>query len=107
VVGGAGLARRPQARAGAVASTLGVREASDRPLTEVLVEHLKPRKTLLVLDNCEHLVEGCATLADTLLRACSDLEILATSREPLRIAGESSWLVPSLSLPDPSEGGER
>ena len=91
----------PKLVPGAIASALGVREAPDRPLTEVLYEHLKPRKTLLVLDNCEHLVEGCATLADTLLRACPDLVILATSREPLRIAGESSWPVPSLSLPDP------
>ena len=84
----------------ALASALGVREAPDRSLTEALVEHLKPRKTLVVLDNCEHLVEGCAMLADTLLRACPELEILATSREPLRIAGEATWLVPSLSLPD-------
>jgi predicted ATPase len=85
----------------ALASALGVREAPDRSLTEALVEHLKPRKTLVVLDNCEHLVEGCAVLADTLLRACPELEILATSREPLRIAGEATWVVPSLSLPDP------
>ncbi|HZH98705.1 MAG TPA: NB-ARC domain-containing protein, partial [Fimbriimonadaceae bacterium] len=90
----------PKLVAGAVASALGVREVADRPSTEVLVEHLEPRKTLLVLDNCEHLIEGCAVLADALLRACSGLEILATSREPLRIAGESSWPVPSLSLPD-------
>jgi non-specific serine/threonine protein kinase len=55
----------------------------------------------LVLDNCEHLIEGCAVLDDALLRACPGLEILATSRAPLRIAGESSWVVPSLSLPDP------
>src|SRR3712207_5492841 len=74
---------------------------ADRPLTEVLAEHLEPRRTLLVLDNCEHLVGGCAALADTLLRACPDLKILATSREPLRIAGEAAWPVPSLSLPDP------
>jgi non-specific serine/threonine protein kinase len=91
----------PKLVPGAVASALGVREATDRPLTEVLVEHLGLRKTLLVLDNCEHLVEGCATFADTLLRACPDLAILATSREPLRIAGETTWMVPSLSLPDP------
>jgi predicted ATPase len=56
---------------------------------------------LLVLDNCEHLIEGCAVLDDALLRACPGLEILAISRAPLRIAGESSWVVPSLSLPDP------
>ncbi len=85
----------------ALASALGVREAPDHSLTEALVEHLKPRKTLLLLDNCEHLVEGCAVLADTLLRACPELEILATSREPLRIAGEATWMVPSLSFPDP------
>jgi non-specific serine/threonine protein kinase len=86
---------------GAVAQALGVREMPDRPLTEVLVAYLEPRKTLLVLDNCEHLVEECAALAYVLLRSCPDLKILTTSREPLRIAGESSWTVPNLSLPDP------
>src|SRR5215210_2092289 len=90
----------PNLVSGALASTLGVRDVPDRSLTELLVEHLKPRKTLLVLDNCEHLVEGCAALADTLLRACPELVILATSREPLRVAGEAIWMVPSLSLPD-------
>jgi ATP/maltotriose-dependent transcriptional regulator MalT len=70
---------------GALASALGVREVAHRSMTEVLVEHLKSKKALLVLDNCEHLVEGCAVLTDTLLRACPELEILATSREPLRI----------------------
>jgi len=86
---------------GALASALGVREVAHRSLTEVLVEHLKSKKALVVLDNCEHLVEGCAVLADALLRACPDLRILATSREPLRVAGEATWSVPSLSLPDP------
>ncbi|MGH3147879.1 MAG: ATP-binding protein, partial [Rubrobacter sp.] len=90
----------PKLVPGTVASTLGVREVPDRSLTDALAEHLKPKKTLLVLDNCEHLVDECATLADTLLRACPDLRILATSREPLHIAGESTWTVPSLSLPD-------
>lgn len=87
----------------AVAQALGLREAQDLSPIEALVEHLAPRRTLVVLDNCEHLVEGCAALADTLLRACPDLEILATSREPLRISGECSWPVPSLSLPDSRE----
>jgi len=85
----------------ALASALGVREAPDRSLTEALVEHLKTKKTLLILDNCEHLVEEFAALADALLRACPELEILATSREPLRIGGEATWVVPSLPLPDP------
>jgi predicted ATPase len=91
----------PKLVPGALASALGVREVPDRSPTDVLVEHLKTRKTLVVLDNCEHLVEGCAALADTLLRACPDLKILATSREPLRIAGEATGIVPSLSLHDP------
>jgi predicted ATPase/DNA-binding SARP family transcriptional activator len=85
----------------AAASALGVPEASDSSPTEDLVEHLKGLRTLLVLDNCEHLIEGCADLTDTLLRTCPDLRILATSREPLRVAGESNYMVPSLSLPDP------
>jgi predicted ATPase/DNA-binding CsgD family transcriptional regulator len=87
----------------AVASALGVREAPGRSLTEVLQERLETEELLLVLDNCEHLIDACATLADTLLRACPDLKILATSREPLGVAGETTWLVPSLSLPDPRD----
>jgi non-specific serine/threonine protein kinase len=85
----------------AVAQALGVTEGPDASPTEDLVEHLRPTKSLLILDNCEHLIEECADLADTLLRTCPRLEILATSREPLHISGESSWQVPSLSLPDP------
>jgi predicted ATPase/DNA-binding CsgD family transcriptional regulator len=84
----------------AVASSLGVREAPGRTPVEVLIEHLRPEKVLLVLDNCEHLIDTCATLVDNLLRACRDLKILATSREALGIAGERAWVVPSLSLPD-------
>ena len=84
----------------AVASALGMREVPDRSLTEALVENLKLKKTLLILDNCKHLVEGCAVLADSLLRACPELEIMATSREPLRITGEATLLVLGLSLPD-------
>ena len=86
-----------------VASALGVREQLDRPLDEALVEHLEPKKLLLILDNCEHLVEACARLADILLRGCPDLRILATSRESLGMAGETAWRVPSLSLPDPDQ----
>ena len=80
---------------------MGAPETPDRTSTEALVESLEGGKTLLILDNCEHLVEECADLADTLLRTCPGLSILATSREPLRVSGESSWQVPSLSLPDP------
>jgi predicted ATPase/DNA-binding CsgD family transcriptional regulator len=81
-----------------VAAVLGVREQVDRPLTDTLTEHLSARKALLVLDNCEHLVRTCAELAYLLLRACSRLRILATSRERLGMPGETVWRVPSLSL---------
>src|SRR5262249_48827310 len=84
------------------AAVLDVREQPERPLTRILVEHLKPRSPLLVLDNCEHVVEACAQLAETLLQACPRLRILATSREALGIAGELAYQVPALSLPDPA-----
>jgi predicted ATPase/DNA-binding CsgD family transcriptional regulator len=84
----------------AVASTPGVREQPGRSLTETLSEYLASKKVLLVLDNCEHLIEACAELADSLLRSCPELRVLATSREALGIAGEVAWPVLSLSLPD-------
>src|SRR5918998_6854972 len=83
----------------AVAQAVGVREAPDLSPTEALVEHLKPRRVFLILDNCEHLVGACADLADALLRTCPDLKLLTTSREPLRVAGETNFVVPGLSLP--------
>jgi predicted ATPase/DNA-binding CsgD family transcriptional regulator len=84
----------------AVASTLGVREQPGRSPTETLSDYLRSMKVLLVLDNCEHLVEACAELAEALLHSCPELRILATSREALGITGEVAWPVPSLSLPD-------
>jgi hypothetical protein len=71
----------------AVASIFGVRERSDRSLLDALVAFLARRQVLLVLDNCEHLVKVCAELADTLLHGCPGVRRLATSREPLQIAG--------------------
>jgi predicted ATPase len=85
----------------AITSVFGVREEPRRPLMETLANYLRPRQLLLVLDNCEHLLAGCAALADPLLRNCPNLRILATSREVLGVAGEIPWRVPSLSLPDP------
>ena len=67
---------------GAVAQALSMREVPDRSPTDELVEHLKPKETLLVLDNCEHLVDGCVALADALLRACPNLGILAPAGSP-------------------------
>jgi len=84
----------------AVASTLGMREASGRPLLAMLADYLRDRHVLLVLDNCEHLVVACAQLADNLLGACPHLQILATSREAVGIEGEQTFRVPSLSVPD-------
>ncbi|MBB6171095.1 putative ATPase/DNA-binding SARP family transcriptional activator [Nocardiopsis mwathae] len=63
---------------------------------------LRPKRMLLVLDNCEHVVDGVAELAETLLRTAPDLRILTTSQEPLGVSGEALWSVPPLSLPDPS-----
>jgi predicted ATPase/DNA-binding SARP family transcriptional activator len=87
----------------ALAVVLGVREEPQRPLTTMLVDALRPRELLLLLDNCEHLIDACARLAAELLGACPHLRILATSREALGIAGETTWLVPSLTLPQPQQ----
>ncbi len=84
-----------------VGATLGLREYAGRAMTETLVDYLRPRSLLLVLDSCEHLLAACATLADGLRRGCPRLKLLATSREPLGVPGEMIWRTPSLSLPDP------
>ena len=85
----------------AIAQVLGIREEVARPLATTVVDAVRARHLLLVLDNCEHLIEGCASVAQLLLDACPRLSLLATSREALRIPGEISWRVPSLSLPQP------
>jgi predicted ATPase/DNA-binding SARP family transcriptional activator len=84
----------------AVAKALGIDNRSDQPLTETLKQYLYNKKLLLVLDNCEHLIEACAHLAEFLLISCADLKILATSREALSLTGENVWPVPPLSLPE-------
>ncbi len=84
----------------AVVSALGVSEQPSHSLSETLADYLRPKSLLLLLDNCEHLLSTCAQLADTLLRGCPTLRILATSREGLGIAGEMTYRIPSLSLPD-------
>ena len=83
----------------AVATALGARERPGQPLTETLASHLHHRRMLLVLDNCEHLIDAVAALAEVLLRACPDLRVLATSREALGIPGEAVWPVPPLAAP--------
>jgi non-specific serine/threonine protein kinase len=91
----------PALVAPAVASALGLREQSDRPLLSSITARLASDKSLLLLDNCEHLIRASATLADTLLRDCPDLTVLATSRQPLNIVDETVWRTPALSFPDP------
>src|SRR6516225_8299379 len=85
----------------AVASVLSGLEQPGPVMTETLADSLRGKSMLVVLDNCEHLVEVCAHLADALLRGCPNLRILATSREALGVTGETVWRVPSLSVPDP------
>jgi len=87
----------------AVAAALGVRERPDLGSIDLLEHHLRPHRLLLVLDNCEHLVEACAGLAGTLLRRCPGLRVLATSRAALGVPGEVAWPVPTLSVP--TDGG--
>ncbi|MFN8633241.1 MAG: tetratricopeptide repeat protein [Chloroflexota bacterium] len=83
----------------AVAMAFGLRETPERPILSSLIDALDAGRLLLVLDSCEHLIDACAALADALLRACPRLRILATSRQPLGIAGETTYRVPALSLP--------
>jgi predicted ATPase/DNA-binding CsgD family transcriptional regulator len=99
----AGLAE-PALVTQAVATALGVREWPDRQVETVLADYVRLKRLLLVLDNCEHLVGACAALADRLLRAGPDLRLLTTSREPLGLAGETIWRVPSLSVPAETAG---
>ena len=94
-----GALTNPELVAPAVAAAVGVEEAPDRPVLDTLIEVLRARELLLVLDNCEHVVSACRNLAHALLRACSKIRVLATSREPLGVAGEHLYRVPSLSLP--------
>ena len=82
------------------ATALGLREEPERPLMETLSSYLRPKAALLILDNCEHLVEASARFAETLLQVCPNLRILASSREALSIPGEMPYRVPSLSVPD-------
>jgi predicted ATPase len=87
----------------AVAAALDVRALPGRTLADTLVDFLAPRGVLLVLDNCEHVLGASATLVDTLLRGAPSLTVVATSREPLRVAGEVVFRVPSLAIPSPDE----
>lgn len=85
---------------GEIAAVFGVPEHPSRPLLDMVVEELSAKSTLLVIDNCEHLVDEAARVIGALLQRCPALRVLATSRDSLRIAGEQIWPVPPLDLPD-------
>src|SRR5260221_10999723 len=97
--------RQPELVVSRVASVIGVEEEPGRPLLDTLADALRPRRLLLALDNCEHLIDSCARLCHPLLASSQGLRVLATSREPLRVAAETVWQGPPPSLPHPEAAG--
>lgn len=91
----------PSRVVGTVASTLDVHEEATRPLLDTLLEFLRRRRMLLILDNCEHLIEACAAFAEQVLRCSAGTRTLGTSREALGVAGEVAWRLPSLRTAPP------
>ncbi|MBV9598254.1 MAG: helix-turn-helix domain-containing protein [Chloroflexi bacterium] len=89
--------------ASGVAGVLGIHERSGERIVDTLIAALQPRRLLLLLDNCEHLVAAVAELSAGLLRGCPGVRILATSRERLRVDNEIAWSVPPLAYPDPNK----
>ena len=89
--------------AAVVARVLDVPEKTGATIEQTLLDWLRPRQLLLILDNCEHLVDACAAFAESVLRHASELRILATSREALSVPGEAVWRVPPLAVPAESE----
>ncbi len=89
----------PDAVPAAIAAVLGVVSQPGRSALDTLVDALAPQHPLIVLDNCEHLIDACASTADAILRRCPQVHLLVTSREPLGIGGEAIYRVPPMSLP--------
>lgn len=96
----------PEGVPSAVAKTLGLRDEPSRPLMTTLTDFLQARQLLLVLDNCEHVIAGCAALADGLLSSCPSVRFLATSREALGLPGETVMAIPALSVPPAPDASE-
>jgi predicted ATPase len=90
----------------AVAAVLGVKEAAGQSVREALQRHVRDRRLLIILDNCEHVLQACAELSRSLLEAGPGLRILASSREPLHVAGEATYQVPPLAAPDSGQGAQ-
>jgi predicted ATPase len=82
------------------AITIGLREEPQRPVIDMLCDYLSTKKMMIILDNCEHLIDACAQMAQQILNTATDVRILASSREALGVAGEVTYRVPSLALPD-------
>ncbi len=91
--------RQPDLVASRIAAVIGVSEEPGRPVLATLADALRSRRLLLGLDTCEHLIDACAQVCQRLLAASPGLRVIATSREPLRVAAETAWPVPPLSLP--------
>jgi predicted ATPase/class 3 adenylate cyclase len=91
---------------GAVAAVLGIQDQTGRALAEALIRALTAQDTVVVLDNCEHLIDDAAKFSEQVIRRCPHVRILATSREPLGIDGERVYRVPSLSLPSDADAAE-
>ena len=88
----------------AISEVLGITSRAGRPVLETLLDALELQYVLIVLDNCEHLIGACAEVANAILLRCPRVHLMATSREPLGIGGETIYRVPSLSLPNPDDG---
>jgi predicted ATPase/DNA-binding CsgD family transcriptional regulator len=91
--------QQPDLVASRIASVIGVVEEPGRPLLATLADALKTRRMLVVLDNCEHLIDACARTCQRLLASSPGLKVIATSREPLRVAAETVWQVPPMAMP--------
>ena len=91
----------------AVASVLGVKEEAGRPVIDALTKYVRDLQVLIVLDNCEQVIHGCADLAKRLLQAGARVKVLASSRDYLRIAGETTYQVPTLSVPKETNPARR
>ncbi|HLK57746.1 MAG TPA: BTAD domain-containing putative transcriptional regulator [Chthonomonadaceae bacterium] len=90
-----------------VAKALGIQEQAEHTILDTMQEELAPRHMLLILDNCEHLIEACGQLSEALLHACPRLHILATSQQEMGLLGETVWRVPPLGLPTQQEAEQR
>ncbi|MGX7729517.1 ATP-binding protein [Rhodococcus sp. 2H158] len=98
------VVRDPEALPSAAAAALGVTDQSTRPVRDKILDHLRDRHMLIVVDNCEHLLDAAAAFVTTVLTGAPEVRVLATSREPLGVGGEFTYVLPPLSTPTESTG---